>query len=84
MGWAGMKCTPSGTKGRHRRTTAVFTEPTSLRIAPRSDRRNLLRNAEGADGRRQDHQIGIAHRWAGVSCNVSAKPIGARLRTVSG
>ena len=34
IGWPGTKCTPSGTCGAMSRTTAAFTEPTSVRMAP--------------------------------------------------
>ncbi len=34
IGWPGTKCTPAGTCGAMSRTTAAFTEPTSVRMAP--------------------------------------------------
>ena len=63
-----MKCTPAGICGPTSRSTAVFTEPTSLTIAPglRAGAISLASSPNDAHRSRQHDQIGVAYAFGDV------------------
>ena len=63
MGWAGMRCTPSGTCGPTSRITAAFTDRHRQRSHPvfRCGAISSASIAETADRRAKDDEIGVAH-----------------------
>ena len=75
IGWPGMKWTPSGTCGPISRTTALFTEPASVRIAPGCEvRRDFRRErAECADRRAKDHKVRALDGIGGVLVDLVGK-----------